>query len=73
MPRWRDEEEIDEALTDRETARSARRDRDLSAPARAGMRTGLAKGFKQIADAQVKRALPRKRGAGNKPKRKNAP
>ena len=39
-----------------EAARARRRDRDLDAHARAGMRTGLAKQFKQVLDAQVKRA-----------------
>lgn len=44
-----------DSLDAREVARARRRDRDLSAPARAGMRSGLAKGFKQILDARVKR------------------
>ena len=39
-----------------EAARDRRRDRDLDAPARAGMRTGLAKQFKQVLDSQRKRA-----------------
>ena len=51
-------DEATEFLDPRELARERRRDRDLSAPERAGMRTGLAKGFKQIMDVQAKRAEP---------------
>lgn len=43
-------------LDAREMARDRRRDRDHSANARALMRAGLAKGFKQILDAQARRA-----------------
>ena len=43
-------------LTPSEAARDRRRDRDAEAHARAGMKTGLAKQFKQVLDAQVKRA-----------------
>ena len=39
-----------------EAARARRRDRDADARSRAGMRTGLAKQFKQVLDAQVRRA-----------------
>jgi hypothetical protein len=39
-----------------EAARERRRDRDAEARSRAGMRTGLAKQFKQVLDAQRKRA-----------------
>jgi hypothetical protein len=39
-----------------ETARAKRRDRDAEARSRAGMQSGLAKQFKQVLDAQVKRA-----------------
>ena len=39
-----------------EAARERRRDRDAEAHSRAGMRTGLAKQFKQVLDAQRKRA-----------------
>lgn len=39
-----------------EAARARRRDHDARAGATAGMRTGLAKQFKQVLDAQVKRA-----------------
>ena len=38
-----------------EAARDRRRDHDLRAVEREGMRTGLAKQFKQVLDAQVKR------------------
>ena len=39
-----------------ETAREKRRDRDAEAQTRAGMRTGLAKQFKQVLDVQRARA-----------------
>ncbi len=39
-----------------EAARARRRDHDAGADARSGMRTGLAKQFKQVLDAQVRRA-----------------
>jgi hypothetical protein len=48
--------EADSEVDPREAARDRRRDRDRSAHARALMRTGLAKGFKQILDAQARRA-----------------
>lgn len=38
-----------------EAARDRRRDHDLGAVEREGMRTGLAKQFKQVLDAQAKR------------------
>lgn len=38
-----------------EAARARRRDHDAAAPERSGMRTGLAKQFKQVLDTQVKR------------------
>ncbi len=38
-----------------EAARARRRDHDAAAPERSGMRTGLAKQFKQVLDAQVRR------------------
>ncbi len=38
-----------------EAARARRRDHDATAIGRKGMRTGLAKQFKQVLDAQVKR------------------
>jgi len=40
-----------------EAARARRRDQDAAAAERSGMRTGLAKQFKQVLDAQVKRGL----------------
>ena len=43
-------------LTPAEAARARRRDRDSQAKAREGMRTGLAKQFKQVLDAQASRA-----------------
>jgi len=46
----------DDELPPSETARGKRRDRDAEAGARAGMRTGLAKQFKQVLDAQARRA-----------------
>jgi hypothetical protein len=48
-------EESDEDLPPSEAARERRRDRDAEAHARAGMRSGLAKQFKQVLDSQVKR------------------
>jgi hypothetical protein len=43
-------------LSPAEAARARRRDHDTEAKARKGMRTGLAKQFKQILDAQSRRA-----------------
>lgn len=53
-----DEEDDDElqALAPAEAERARRRDHDASAAERAGMRTGLAKSFKQVLDAQARRA-----------------
>lgn len=48
-----------------EAARARRRDHDAAAAARSGMRTGLAKQFKQVLDAQVKRG--RAAAAGEMP------
>jgi hypothetical protein len=48
-----------------EAARARRRDHDAAAAERSGMRTGLAKQFKQVLDAQVKRG--RAAGAGGAP------
>jgi hypothetical protein len=45
----------DEDLPPSEAARERRRDRDAEAHARAGMRSGLAKQFKQVLDSQMKR------------------
>jgi len=45
----------DDNLPPSEAARERRRDRDAEAGARAGMKSGLAKQFKQVLDNQVKR------------------
>jgi hypothetical protein len=45
----------DDELPPSEEARDKRRDRDADARARTGMRTGLAKQFKQVLDAQKRR------------------
>ncbi len=50
-----DDDRVDD-LSPAEAARDRRRDHDAGTAARAGMRTGLAKQFKQILDAQAKRA-----------------
>ena len=52
----RDDYGDEDALPPPEAARERRRDRDAQARARAGMRTGLAKQFKQVLDSQRKRA-----------------
>ena len=60
------DEDSGDDLSPAEIARDRRRDHDAAAGSRAGMRTGLAKRFKQVLDAQARRArtaLPR-RGAG---------
>jgi hypothetical protein len=44
------------ALPPSEAAREQRRDHDAAARTRAGMRTGLAKQFKQVLDTQRRRA-----------------
>jgi hypothetical protein len=49
------EPDDDADLPPAEAARDRRRDHDLRAIEREGMRTGLAKQFKQVLDAQVKR------------------
>lgn len=53
-----DARDSDEFLAPREIARERRRDRDISAPERSGMRTGPAKRYKQLADLHAKRADP---------------
>jgi hypothetical protein len=56
-----------------EAARERRRDRDAEARSRAGMRTGLAKQFKQVLDAQRKRAEevgPRQKEPATEPEAK---
>lgn len=45
-----------------EAARARRRDHDATAGARSGMRTGLAKQFKQVLDTQVRRARASRSG-----------
>jgi hypothetical protein len=58
-----------------EAARERRRDRDAEARSRAGMRTGLAKQFKQVLDAQRKRAEdvgPRQKEPATEPETKPA-
>lgn len=52
----RDPDDEREDLPPSEAARARRRDHDAGAAARSGMRTGLAKQFKQVLDAQAKRA-----------------
>jgi len=47
---------FDDEVSPAEAAREKRRDRDADAQARTGMRTGLAKQFKQVLDTQRKRA-----------------
>jgi len=51
-----EDDDGDAELDAREAARDRRRDRDRTARARGLMRTGLAKGFKQILDVQTRRA-----------------
>lgn len=63
--------DANEYLSLRELAREQRRDRDISAPERAGMRPGPAKRYKQLADLHAKRAdpaykPPKKRGKHKK-------
>lgn len=52
---------FDDEVPPAEAAREKRRDRDAGARARAGMRTGLAKQFKQILDSQARRAREEER------------
>jgi hypothetical protein len=51
-----DEDSDELALPPSEAAREKRRDHDAQARTRAGMRTGLAKQFKQVLDIQRRRA-----------------
>jgi len=64
-PRPPDDRADDRAddLPPTEAARARRRDHDAAAAERSGMRTGLAKQFKQVLDAQAKRG--RAAGAGD--------
>jgi hypothetical protein len=50
------DEPEESALPPSEAAREKRRDHDAAARTRAGMRTGLAKQFKQVLDIQRRRA-----------------
>jgi hypothetical protein len=54
---------FDDDVSPAEIAREKRRDRDADAQARAGMRTGLAKQFKQVLDSQTKRVQDDERRA----------
>jgi hypothetical protein len=63
--------ELDPELDPREAARDRRRDRDHEAHGRSLMRTGLAKGFKQILDAQARRAERAALAEERKPKPKD--
>ena len=59
----------DEAdIPPREAARDQRRDRDSDAQSRAGMRTGLAKQFKQVLESQRRRAEESPAKGGRRPK-----
>ncbi len=51
-----DDDSDELALPPAEAAREKRRDHDAAARTRAGMRTGLAKQFKQVLDTQRRRA-----------------
>jgi hypothetical protein len=57
---------FDDEVSPAEAAREKRRDRDADAQARTGMRTGLAKQFKQVLDTQVKRAREPERHSGDR-------
>jgi hypothetical protein len=52
-----------------EAARDKRRDHDAEAHAREGMKTGLAKQFKQVLDTQVRRARDAKQRMAEEPDR----
>jgi hypothetical protein len=59
-------------LSPAETARERRRDRDAEARTRAGMKTGLAKQFKQVLDAQLRRAKEAEEAAPKRGNRRQA-
>jgi len=59
----------DSALPPSEAAREKRRDHDAAARTRAGMRTGLAKQFKQVLDTQRRRAEEDESPKGRGPRR----
>ena len=54
-------EDDEESIRPAEAARDRRRDRRSEAAERSGMRTGLAKQFKQVLDAQTRRAAQAER------------
>jgi hypothetical protein len=56
MAPHRPDDDPSDELPAAEAARDRRRDHDAGAGARSGMRTGLAKQFKQVLDAQARRA-----------------
>ena len=56
MTSHRPDDDPTDDLPPAEAARARRRDHDSTAAARAGMRIGLAKQFKQVLDAQARRA-----------------
>ncbi len=56
----------DEDLSAAEVARTRRRERERTAKARELMRTGRAKAFKQILDAQARRAAESARAGGER-------
>jgi hypothetical protein len=65
-----DPDDAGDDLPPTEAARARRRDHDAAAATRSGMRTGLAKQFKQVLDTQAKRAraaLPRTRQGAELP------
>jgi len=67
------EPDDDIELPPAEAARDRRRDHDLRAIEREGMRTGLAKQFKQVLDAQVKRGREAEDDPGLDEERSRAP
>jgi hypothetical protein len=67
------EPDDDIELPPAEAARDRRRDHDLRAVEREGMRTGLAKQFKQVLDAQVKRGREAEDDPGLDEERSRAP
>jgi hypothetical protein len=56
MASHRPDDDPSEDLPPAEAARARRRDHDSAAAARSGMRTGVATQFKQVLDAEAKRA-----------------
>ena len=66
------EPDDDIELPPAEAARDRRRDHDLRAVEREGMRTGLAKQFKQVLDAQARRAKEAEEAAPKRGNRRQA-